>query len=210
MRCAYPLDYISNASETALGGHPKNVIMLTCDAFGVLPPIARLTPAQAMYHFLSGFTSKVAGTERGVTEPEPTFSTCFGAPFMPRRPEAYGNLLRDKIAKHGATCWLVNTGWTGGAYGTGSRMPIKATRALLTAALDGSLNDATFRKDENFGFDVPVTVKGVDAALLDPRSTWADGNAYDAQAEKLVEMFAENFQQYLPFIDEDVKAAAIG
>jgi len=210
MRCAYPLEYISNASETALGGHPKNVIMLTCDAFGVLPPIARLTPAQAMYHFLSGFTSKVAGTERGVTEPEPTFSTCFGAPFMPRRPEAYGNLLRDKIAKHGATCWLVNTGWTGGAYGTGSRMPIKATRALLTAALDGSLNDATFRKDENFGFDVPVTVKGVDAALLDPRSTWADGNAYDAQAEKLVEMFAENFQQYLPFIDEDVKAAAIG
>ena len=210
MRCAYPLDYISNASETALGGHPKNVIMLTCDAFGVLPPIARLTPAQAMYHFLSGFTSKVAGTERGVTEPEPTFSTCFGAPFMPRRPEAYGNLLRDKIAKHGATCWLVNTGWTGGAYGKGSRMPIKATRALLTAALDGSLNDATFRKDENFGFDVPVTVKGVDAALLDPRSTWADGNAYDAQAEKLVEMFAENFQQYLPFIDEDVKAAAIG
>ena len=120
-------------------GHPKNVIMLTCDAFGVLPPIARLTPAQAMYHFLSGFTSKVAGTERGVTEPEPTFSTCFGAPFMPRRPEVYGNLLRDKIAQHGATCWLVNTGWTGGAYGTGSRMPIKATRALLTSALDGSL-----------------------------------------------------------------------
>jgi phosphoenolpyruvate carboxykinase (ATP) len=210
MRCAYPLEYISNASDTALGGHPKNVIMLTCDAFGVLPPIARLTPAQAMYHFLSGFTSKVAGTERGVTEPEPTFSTCFGAPFMPRRPEAYGNLLRDKIATHGATCWLVNTGWTGGAYGTGSRMPIKATRALLTAALDGSLNDATFRKDQNFGFDVPVTVKGVDAALLDPRSTWADGTAYDAQAEKLVEMFAENFKQYLPFIDEDVKAAAIG
>ncbi|KKL85413.1 hypothetical protein LCGC14_1954970, partial [marine sediment metagenome] len=133
MRCAYPLHYISNASATALGGHPKNVIMLTCDAFGVLPPIARLTPAQAMYHFLSGFTSKVAGTERGVTEPEPTFSTCFGAPFMPRRPEVYGELLKGKIAKHGATCWLVNTGWTGGAYGTGSRMPIKATRALLTA-----------------------------------------------------------------------------
>src|SRR6056297_3212276 len=140
MRCAYPLHYISNASETGLAGAPRNVVMLTCDAFGVLPPIARLTPAQAMYHFLSGFTAKVAGTERGVTEPQPTFSTCFGAPFMPRRPEVYGNLLRDKIAKHGATCWLVNTGWTGGAYGTGSRMPIKATRALLTAALDGSLN----------------------------------------------------------------------
>jgi len=209
MRCAYPLEYISNASDTALGGHPKNVIMLTCDAFGVLPPIARLTPAQAMYHFLSGFTSKVAGTERGVTEPEPTFSTCFGAPFMPRRPEAYGNLLREKIAKHGATCWLVNTGWTGGAYGTGSRMPIKATRALLTAALDGSLAEAKFRKDENFGFDVPVQVPDVDTALLDPRSTWNDPAAYDAQAAKLVQMFADNFEQYVPYIDEDVKAAAI-
>jgi phosphoenolpyruvate carboxykinase (ATP) len=210
MRCAYPLDYISNASETALGGHPKNVIMLTCDAFGVLPPIARLTPAQAMYHFLSGFTSKVAGTERGVTEPEPTFSTCFGAPFMPRRPEAYGKLLQAKIAKHGATCWLVNTGWTGGAYGTGSRMPIKATRALLTAALDGSLNDVAFRKDENFGFDVPVAVEGVAEVLLDPRRTWHDSEAYDRQAAKLVEMFANNFAQYVPFIDDDVKAAAIG
>ena len=210
MRCAYPLEYISNASETALGGHPKNIILLTCDAYGVLPPISRLTPAQAMYHFLSGFTSKTPGTERGVVEPEPTFSTCFGAPFMPRRPEAYGNLLREKIAKHGATCWLVNTGWTGGAFGQGSRMPIKATRALLTAALDGSLNDATFRKDPNFGFEVPVTVPGVDATLLDPRATWNDKAAYDAQAAKLVNMFSENFAQYLPYIDEDVKAAAIG
>ena len=210
MRCAYPLDYISNASDTALGGHPKNIIMLTCDAFGVLPPIARLTPAQAMYHFLSGFTSKVAGTERGVTEPEPTFSTCFGAPFMPRRPEVYGNLLREKIAQHGATCWLVNTGWTGGAYGTGSRMPIKATRALLTAALDGSLAEADFRKDPNFGFDVPVAVPGVAEVLLDPRRTWEDPEAYDRQAAKLVQMFADNFEQYVPYIDEDVKAAAIG
>ncbi len=210
MRCAYPLHYISNASDTGLGGHPKNVIMLTCDSFGVLPPIARLTPAQAMYHFLSGFTAKVAGTERGVTEPQPTFSTCFGAPFMPRRPEVYGALLRDKIAKHGATCWLVNTGWTGGAYGTGSRMPIKATRALLSAALDGSLSNATFRKDPNFGFDVPVTVPGVDATLLDPRATWESPQAYDAQARKLVGMFADNFEQYLEHIDEDVRAAAIG
>ncbi|MFP4326601.1 MAG: phosphoenolpyruvate carboxykinase [Paracoccaceae bacterium] len=210
MRCAYPLEYISNASETALGGHPKNVIMLTCDAFGVLPPIARLTPAQAMYHFLSGFTSKVAGTERGVTEPEPTFSTCFGAPFMPRRPEVYGNLLRDKIAKHGATCWLVNTGWTGGAYGTGSRMPIKATRALLSAALDGSLAEAEFRKDPNFGFEVPVDVPGVAEVLLDPRRTWNDPEEYDAQARRLVQMFADNFEQYVPYIDEDVKAAALG
>ncbi|MGR3815445.1 MAG: phosphoenolpyruvate carboxykinase [Cognatishimia activa] len=210
MRCAYPLHYISNASESAMGGHPKNIIMLTCDAFGVLPPIARLTPAQAMYHFLSGFTSKVAGTERGVTEPEPTFSTCFGAPFMPRRPEVYGNLLREKIARHGATCWLVNTGWTGGAYGTGSRMPIRATRALLTAALDGSLANAEFRKDANFGFDVPVQVQGVAELLLDPRRTWDDKSAYDAQAAKLVQMFSDNFEQYLPYIDSDVKAAAIG
>ena len=210
MRCAYPLEYISNASKSALGGHPKNIIMLTCDAFGVLPPIARLTPAQAMYHFLSGFTSKVAGTERGVTEPQPTFSTCFGAPFMPRRPEAYGNLLRDKIARHGATCWLVNTGWTGGAYGVGSRMPIKATRALLTAALEGSLADAEYRKDANFGFDVPVSVPGVPEVLLDPRRTWDDQADFDKQAKKLVQMFAENFEQYLPFIDEDIEAVAIG
>ena len=208
-RCAYPLDYISNASATGLGGHPKHVVMLTCDAFGVLPPIARLTPAQAMYHFLSGFTSKVAGTERGVTEPQPTFSTCFGAPFMPRRPEVYGKLLEEKIAKHGASCWLVNTGWTGGAYGTGKRMPIRATRALLSAALDGSLSTATFRKDPNFGFDVPVSVPGVDDALLDPRRTWASGADYDAQAKKLAGMFAANFAQYLPYIDDDVKAAAI-
>lgn len=210
MRCAYPLDYISNASATGLGGHPKNVIMLTCDAFGVLPPIARLTPAQAMYHFLSGFTSKTPGTERGVTEPTPTFSTCFGAPFMPRRPEVYGKLLQEKIAQFGAECWLVNTGWTGGKHGTGKRMPIKATRALLTAALDGSLSKAEFRKDPNFGFDVPVAVPGVDATLLNPRATWADAAAYDAQAAKLVGMFADNFGQYVPFIDADVKAAAIG
>ena len=209
-RCAYPLDYISNASDSALGGHPKNIVMLTCDAYGVLPPIARMTPAQAMYHFLSGFTSKVAGTEQGVTEPQPTFSTCFGAPFMPRRPEVYGKLLQEKIARHGATCWLVNTGWTGGAYGTGKRMPIKATRALLTAALDGSLNAVKFRRDTNFGFEVPVLVPGVDAMLLDPRQTWADKAAYDAQARKLVAMFADNFAQYVPFIDADVKAAAIG
>ncbi len=210
MRCAYPLHYISNASETAIGGHPKNIVMLTCDAFGVLPPISRLSPAQAMYHFLSGFTSKVAGTERGVTEPQPTFSTCFGAPFMPRRPEVYGKLLQEKIAKHDADCWLVNTGWTGGAYGTGSRMPIRATRALLSAALDGSLNEGAFRRDRNFGFDVPVSCHGVADILLDPRRTWDDTTAYDAQAQKLVQMFADNFEQYLPHIDEDVREAALG
>ncbi len=208
-RCAYPLEAISNASPTSLGGQPKNIIMLTCDAFGVLPPIARLTPAQAMYHFLSGFTSKVAGTERGVTEPQPTFSTCFGAPFMPRRPEVYGALLRDRIAEVGASCWLVNTGWTGGAYGTGRRMPISATRTLLTAALNGSLNGATFRLDPNFGFEVPVELSGVDSSLLDPRGTWSNPEDYDAQAAKLVAMFAANFGQYAAHVEDDVLAAAM-
>jgi phosphoenolpyruvate carboxykinase (ATP) len=209
-RCAYPLDAISNASDTGLGGHPKNIIMLTCDAYGVLPPIARLTPAQAMYHFLSGFTAKVAGTEQGVSEPEPTFSTCFGAPFMPRRPEVYGALLRDKMARHGATCWLVNTGWTGGAYGTGQRMPIAVTRALLAAALGGTLIESVFRKDLYFGFDVPVAVEGVDSTILNPRATWADPQAYDRQARKLVGMFAANFVKYRGFVDKDVLAAAVG
>ena len=209
-RCAYPITAISNASPTGLGGHPRHVVMLTCDAFGVLPPIARLTPAQAMYHFLSGFTSKVAGTERGVTEPQPTFSTCFGAPFMPRRPEVYGKLLQARIAAHGATCWLVNTGWTGGAYGTGRRMPIRATRTLLAAALDGTLAKGAFRRDPAFGFEVPVAVPGVDAALLNPRQTWPDPTGYDTQARRLVSLFADNFGQYLPHIDADVRAAAIG
>ncbi|MRX50992.1 phosphoenolpyruvate carboxykinase [Paracoccus sp. S-4012] len=210
MRCAYPLDAISNASETGRAGAPKNVIMLTSDAYGVMPPIARLTPEQAMVHFLSGFTSKTPGTEDGVVEPQPTFSTCFGAPFMPRRPEVYGKLLQEKIGQSGATCWLVNTGWTGGPFGTGKRMPIAATRALLAAALDGSLNGVKFRTDPNFGFEVPVEVPGVDSKLLDPRGTWADGAGYDAQAEKLVGMFRENFKQYADKVDEDVRAAAIG
>lgn len=209
MRCAYPMHYISNASDTSIGGQPKNIIMLTCDAFGVLPPIARMTPAQAMYHFLSGFTSKVAGTEAGVTEPQPTFSTCFGAPFMPRRPEVYGALLRDKIAATGANCWLVNTGWSGGAYGTGSRMPIKATRALLSAALDGTLNNSEFRKDPNFGFEVPMSLDGIDDALLDPRGTWADKAAYDTAASKLVDMFCENFAQYEEHVSDDVLKQAV-
>lgn len=210
MRCSYPINYISNAAENGLGDYPKNIIMLTCDAFGVMPPISRLTPAQAMYHFLSGFTSKAAGTERGVNEPEPTFSTCFGAPFMPLRPEVYGKLLQVKIANHRSICWLLNTGWTGGGYGTGSRMPIKATRALLSAALDGRLMDVEFRKDPNFGFEVPVMLKGIDNKLLTPRETWEDAKAYDRQAQKLVKMFSENFSKYMPYIDDDVKAASIG
>ncbi|ORE96859.1 phosphoenolpyruvate carboxykinase [Aurantimonas sp. 22II-16-19i] len=207
-RAAYPLHFIPNASATGRDTHPRNVIMLTADAFGVMPPIARLTPAEAMYHFLSGYTAKVAGTERGVTEPEATFSTCFGAPFMPRHPTEYGNLLRDLIARHGTSCWLVNTGWTGGAYGTGRRMPIKVTRTLLNAALDGSLNDAEFRTDGNFGFQVPVAVEGVDAAILDPRSTWSDPAAYDRQAQKLVAMFTKNFEKFAGHVDETVAQAA--
>jgi phosphoenolpyruvate carboxykinase (ATP) len=208
-RAAYPIDYIPNASETGRAGHPKNVIMLTADAFGVLPPIARLTPSQAMYHFLSGFTAKVAGTEKGLgKEPQPTFSTCFGAPFMPRHPSEYGNLLRDLIANHGADCWLVNTGWTGGAFGTGSRMPIKATRALLNAALDGSLANVEMRIDPHFKFRVPVAVPGVDAKILNPRDTWADKAAYDAQARKLAGMFRENFKKFEAHVGQDVLAAA--
>ena len=207
-RCAYPLDFIPNASETGQAPHPQNIIMLTADAFGVLPPIARLTPAQAMFHFLSGYTAKVAGTEKGVTEPEATFSTCFGAPFMPRHPSEYGDLLRSLIAKHGASCWLVNTGWTGGAYGTGSRMPIRVTRKLLSEVLNGNLNNAEFRIDPNFGFEVPVAVDEVDSTILDPRSTWADGSEYDAQAQKLVNMFRQNFVKFEDHVDQEVLAAA--
>jgi phosphoenolpyruvate carboxykinase (ATP) len=204
-RGAYPIEFIPNSSEKNMGPVPKNVVMLTADAFGVLPPIAKLTPDQAMYHFLSGYTAKVAGTEIGVTEPEATFSTCFGAPFMPRHPSVYGNLLKERIAKGGVDCWLVNTGWTGGKYGTGKRMPIKETRALLNAALDGSLKNVEFRKDPNFGFDVPVAVPGVDNSILDPRSTWADKGDYDRTAAKLVDLFVENFAEFAEHVDEGVR-----
>ncbi|HEU5483055.1 MAG TPA: phosphoenolpyruvate carboxykinase [Sphingomicrobium sp.] len=207
-RGAYPIDYIPNSSEKNMGPVPKNVVMLTADAFGVLPPISRLTPDQAMYHFLSGYTAKVAGTEIGVTEPEATFSTCFGAPFMPRHPSVYGNLLKERIAKGAVQCWLLNTGWTGGKYGTGKRMPIQATRALLNAALDGSLSSAEFRKDPNFGFDVPVRVPGVDDKILDPRRTWSDPQEYDRTAAKLADLFVENFAQFETQVDEGVRQAA--
>ena len=209
-RGSYPIDFIPNASVDNLGPVPANIIMLTADAYGVLPPIARLTPDQAMYHFLSGYTARVAGTEIGVTEPEATFSTCFGAPFMPRHPSVYGNLLKERIAKGAVKCWLVNTGWTGGKATTPgiNRMPIKATRALLNAALDGSLNDAEFRKDPNFGFDVPVAVAGVDAALLDPRGAWADAAEYDRTAQTLVRQFIDNFAQFADHVDEGVRQAA--
>ncbi len=209
-RGSYPIDFIPNASKDNLGPVPKNIIMLTADAYGVLPPIARLTPDQAMYHFLSGYTARVAGTEIGVTEPTATFSTCFGAPFMPRHPSVYGNLLKERIAKGGVTCWLVNTGWTGGkATDPGiKRMPIKATRALLNAALDGSLNNAEFRKDPNFGFEFPIAVSGVDSKILDPREAWSDKAAYDATAQKLVQAFIDNFEQFEQHVDAGVREAA--
>ncbi|MGI9464784.1 MAG: phosphoenolpyruvate carboxykinase (ATP), partial [Aestuariivirgaceae bacterium] len=207
-RVAYPMHFISNASKTGMAPHPKNVIMLTADAFGVLPPIARLTPAQAMYHFLSGYTAKVAGTEKGVAGTQATFSTCFGAPFMPRHPSVYGNLLKELIAKHGVTCWLVNTGWTGGPYGVGHRMPIQATRALLAGALDGSLENAEMRKDPYFGFEIPTSIAGVDDKILNPRETWADAEAYDAQATKLVGMFIKNFAKFEAHVETDVLSAA--
>lgn len=211
-RGAYPIEFIPNTSEKNLGPPPSNIIFLTADAFGVLPPIARLTPDQAMYHFLSGYTAKVAGTEIGVTEPQATFSTCFGAAFMPRHPSVYGNLLKKRIAEGGAQCWLVNTGWSGGrATDPGiKRMPIKVTRALLNAALDGSLNAAAFRTDPNFGFEVPVAVAGVESDILDPRATWADKNAYDETAAKLVQQFVDNFAQFADHVDASVLDAAPG
>jgi phosphoenolpyruvate carboxykinase (ATP) len=207
-RAAYPIDYIPNALLSGMAGQPNTIIMLTADAFGVLPPLAKMAPEQAMYHFLSGYTAKVAGTEVGVTEPEATFSTCFGAPFMPRHPTVYGDLLRKLINEHGVDCWLVNTGWTGGAYGTGSRMPIRDTRTLLHAALNGSLKDATFERDPFFGLMVPTAVAGVDPKVLNPRETWADKDAYDAQAAKLAGMFAQNFAAYKAHVDQAVRDAA--
>jgi phosphoenolpyruvate carboxykinase (ATP) len=204
-RSAYPLEAIANASPTGTAGHPKNIVMLTADAFGVLPPIAKLTPSQAMYHFLSGFTAKVAGTEKGMgNEPKPTFSTCFGAPFMPRHPSVYGNLLRQLIADHKVDCWLVNTGWTGGKYGEGTRMPIKVTRGLLDAALSGALKDQPMRVDPVFGFQVPLAPQGIDPKVMTPRETWANPKAYDEAAAKLAAMFHENFAKFARHVGADV------
>jgi phosphoenolpyruvate carboxykinase (ATP) len=206
-RAAYTLDMIANAHPEGRAGHPRNIVMLTADAFGVMPPIAKLSPAEAIYHFLSGYTAKVAGTERGVTEPSATFSTCFGAPFMPRHPGEYGRLLETLIERYGAQCWLVNTGWTGGPYGTGKRMPIAVTRALLAAALDGSLAKAMFHREPAFGFSVPEAVPGIDAKLLTPRETWSDKATYDRQAAKLAGMFAENFRRFEKDVVPEVRAA---
>jgi phosphoenolpyruvate carboxykinase (ATP) len=207
-RSAYPIEFMPLASKTGRAGQPKNIIFLAADAYGVMPPIAKLTPAQAMYHFLSGYTAKVAGTEKGLVGVEPEFSTCFAAPFLPRPPQEYGNLLRELIAKYKVDCWLVNSGWTGGVYGVGRRMPIKVTRALVTGALDGSLKNANYRTDPYFGFSVPTSVPGIEPHLLYPMKTWKDKAAFDETARKLVGMFQKNFVKYEKHVDADVLNAA--
>ena len=195
-RVSYPLEHIANSEPSGHGGHPRNVIFLTCDAFGVLPPVAKLTPEMAMYHFLSGYTAKVAGTERGVTEPTVTFSTCFGAPFMPQHPAAYAKLLGEKLERHSAQAWLVNTGWTGGPYGSGQRIALANTRRMLGAILAGELGEAEFRPHPVFRVLVPQAVSDVDSGLLDPRATWADVDAYDTKERELAQLFNANFAQY--------------
>jgi phosphoenolpyruvate carboxykinase (ATP) len=209
-RACYPVDFIPNVERSGRGAIPKNLFMLTADAFGVLPPISKLTPSQAMYHFLSGYTARVAGTEKGMgSEPQATFSTCFGAPFLPRHPDVYGKLLEKLIKEHGVSCWLVNTGWTGGAYGTGRRMSITHTRALLRAALNGELNTTTYRQDPFFGLAIPESVTDVPLDVLDPRNSWADKAAYDKAAADLVARFEENFHTFSDLVGDDIKAAAI-
>src|SRR5688500_3125306 len=194
-RASYPLSYIRNHVPSGRGGHPKNVVFLTADAFGVLPPLARLTREQAMYYFLSGYTAKVAGTEKGVTEPQATFSTCFGAPFMVLPPTTYAELLGDKIAQHSVAVWLINTGWSGGPYGVGQRMSIAHTRAMVRAALAGELQDVPVVPDPIFGVAVPAHVSGVPDDVLQPRTTWSDPAAYDRQARDLAQRFRQNFEQ---------------
>jgi len=206
-RAAYPLHFIPNASDVGRAGHPATVVFLTADAFGVMPPIARLDAAQARYHFLCGYTAKVAGTERGVTEPQATFSACFGSPFMPLPPVRYAEMLGDRLHGHGARVWLVNTGWTGGAYGVGHRMKLSHTRALVNAALSGALDGGPMRRDPVFGVEVPRAVAGVPAELLEPRGTWRDGGAFDAQARKLAEMFHANFRRFAAQVPDDVRRA---
>lgn len=207
-RVSYPLEFISNAASPAIGGLPKNIFFLTCDAFGVLPPISKLTPAQAMYHFISGYTAKVAGTETGITEPKSTFSACFGAPFLPLHPGKYAAMLGEKLNKSEVNVWMINTGWTGGSYGTGNRMKLKFTRAMIAAALEGKLTDVEFIQHDVFGVAIPSSCPGVPAQLLDPRNTWTDKNAYDAKAKFLAGLFVSNFEKYKDGVSEDIIAAA--
>jgi phosphoenolpyruvate carboxykinase (ATP) len=206
-RGAYPLEFIGNADPTGMAGHPRNLVLLAADAFGILPPISRLTHAQAAYHFLSGYTAKLAGTEVGVKEPSATFSTCFGAPFMPRQPGEYARMLVERMERWGAQAWLVNTGWTGGPYGTGERMNINHTRSMVRAALDGRLDDVPTVTDPIFGVQVPTHVPDVPDEVLEPRGTWPDPAAYDVQAARLAQMFVENFERYAEGVGDDVRAA---
>ena len=206
-RASYPIHYIPNAVVPGLGRHPKNVVFLTADAFGVLPPISKLSPEQAMYHFVSGYTAKVAGTERGITEPKATFSACFGAPFLPRRPGAYAEMLGERLREHGSNVWLVNTGWSGGGYGVGSRMKLSYTRAMVGAALAGELDGVATEADPVFGLHIPAEVPGVPNEVLNPRGAWSEGADYDTAAEKLASMFKENFSHFEDHVPEDVKEA---
>jgi phosphoenolpyruvate carboxykinase (ATP) len=206
-RASYPIHYIPNAVVPSRGGHPSNVVFLTADAFGVLPPISRLTREQAMYHFLSGYTAKVGGTERGVTEPQATFSACFGGPFLPRHPVVYAEMLDEKLREHSAKVWLVNTGWSGGGPGVGGRMKLSYTRAMVNAALASDLEGVEFAPDPVFGVDVPLSVPGVPAEVLSPRGTWTDGEAYDASAAELAAMFKANFKQFTHELRDDMRVA---
>ncbi|HXO84366.1 MAG TPA: phosphoenolpyruvate carboxykinase (ATP), partial [Gemmatimonadales bacterium] len=206
-RASYPIHYIPNHVPEGMAGHPSHIVFLTADAFGVMPPIAKLSPDQAMYHFLSGYTAKVAGTERGVTEPKETFSACFGAPFLPLPPTVYAKMLGERIAKHGVVCWLVNTGWTGGPYGVGHRMSLKHTRAMIRAALSGELDDVPTRREPVFGLQVPQHIARVPDDVLDPRKTWKDAAAYDAQATRLTTLFQRNFEQFADAVSQEVRHA---
>ena len=207
-RASYMLRELEHHEPSGMGDHPKNVVFLTADAFGVLPPIAKLTPEQAMYHFLSGYTAKVAGTEKGIKEPQATFSNCFGSPFMVHHPSVYAKLLGQKVEKYQANCWLVNTGWTGGPYGVGSRMKISYTRKMVDELLNGSLNDVEYEVDPVFGLHIPTSCPGVPAEVLNPRNTWKDKEAYDETARKLAGMFRENFKQFADGVPDEVLAAA--
>jgi len=206
-RASYPIEYIDNAKIPCVGSHPKNIILLTCDAFGVLPPVSKLTPAQASYHFINGYTAKVAGTEVGVTEPEATFSACFGAAFLMLHPSAYGKLLAEKMQQHNTNAWLVNTGWSGGAYGTGERMSLKYTRAIIDAIHAGQLDDVATVSEPVFGLAIPANVPGCPSEILVPSSTWSDSAAYEQTAAKLAKLFTDNFAQYLDQAEADVVAA---
>jgi phosphoenolpyruvate carboxykinase (ATP) len=206
-RGCYPLTQIANSEPSGMAGHPQNVIMLTADAFGVMPPVAKLTPEQAMYHFLSGYTAKLAGTERGVKEPQATFSTCFGAPFMVLQPSVYANLLKEKLKKHQAACWLVNTGWGGGPFGVGKRISIAHTRAIIRAILSGKLKESPTRPDPVFGLHIPQSCEGVPSEILQPRGTWANAAEYDVKARELAKRFEKNFETFSSTVPQEVCAS---